>query len=58
VRALNTSLTNLDTRWRESELGANVLGVFLRAMLPYLGLLGLLLFIPLIGFFQRRPGNG
>lgn len=58
VRALNTSLANLDTRWRESELGANVLGVFLRAMLPYLGLLGLLLFIPLIGFFQRRPGNG
>jgi len=54
VRALNTSLVNLDTRWRESELGANVLGVFLRNMFPYLALFGLLLLIPMIGFLQRR----
>ena len=54
VRALNTSLANLDTRWRESELGANVVGVVLRNMLPYLGLLVFLLLIPLIGFLQRR----
>jgi Peptidase MA superfamily len=54
VRALNTSLANLDTRWRESELGANVVGVVLRNMLPYLGLFVFLLLIPLIGFLQRR----
>jgi hypothetical protein len=55
VRVLNTSLASLDTRWREAELGANVLGVFLRNMLPYLGLFGLLLLIPVIGILQRRP---
>ena len=58
VRALNTSLVSLDARWRESELGANVVGVFFRAMLPYLGLFGLLLLIPIIGFLQRRPTDG
>ena len=55
VRALGTSLASLDARWRESELGANVLGVFLRNMFPYLALFVLLLLIPLIGFLQRRP---
>jgi hypothetical protein len=57
VRALGTSLANLDARWRESELGANVLRVFLRNMLPYLGLFVFLLLIPLIGFLQRRPDD-
>ncbi len=55
VRSLGTSLVSLDTRWRESVLGQNVVGVFLRNMLPYLGLFVFMLFIPLIGFFQRRP---
>lgn len=55
VRALGTSLASLDTRWRESVLGQNVAGVFLRNMLPYLGLFVFMLLIPLIGFFQRRP---
>jgi hypothetical protein len=55
VRTLGSSLTSLDTRWRESELDANVLGVFLRNMFPYLALFVLLLLIPLIGFLQRRP---
>jgi len=55
VRALGTSLISLDTRWRESVLGQNVAGVFLRNMLPYLGLFGFLLLIPLIGYCQRRP---
>ena len=55
VRALGTSLVSLDTRWRESVLGENVAGVFLRNMLPYLGLFVFMLLIPLIGFFQRRP---
>ena len=55
VRTLGASLTSLDTRWRETELDANVLGVFLRNMFPYLALFVLLLLIPLIGFLQRRP---
>ena len=55
VRALGSSLANLDTRWREIVLGQNVAGAFLRNMLPYLGLLGFMLLIPLIGFMQRRP---
>jgi hypothetical protein len=55
VRALGTSLVSLDTRWRESVLGQNVVGVFLRNMLPYLGLFVFMLLIPLIGFFQRKP---
>jgi hypothetical protein len=55
VRALGTSLASLDTRWRETVLGENVAGVFLRNMLPYLGLFVFMLLIPLIGFFQRRP---
>lgn len=55
VRALGTSLVSLDTRWRESVLGQNVAGVFLRNMMPYLGLFVFMLLIPLIGFFQRRP---
>ncbi len=55
VRALGTSLASLDTRWREAVLGQNVTGVFLRNMMPYLGLFVFMLLIPLIGFFQRRP---
>jgi len=55
VRTLGTSLASLDTRWRETVLGENVAGVFLRNMLPYLGLFVFMLLIPLIGFFQRRP---
>jgi hypothetical protein len=57
VRTLGASLVSLDIRWRETELGANVVGVFLRNMLPYLGLFGLLLLIPMIGFLQRRPSE-
>lgn len=57
VRALGTSLVSLDTRWRESVLGQNVMGVFLRNMLPYLGLFVFMLLIPLIGFFQKRPAD-
>jgi len=55
TRALSTSLTSLDARWRETVLGQNVIGVFFRAMLPYFGIFFLLLLIPLIGFLQRRP---
>ena len=47
-RALGTSLSQLELTWRESSLGQNVWGVAFRNMLPYLVLLGLLIFIPLI----------
>jgi hypothetical protein len=57
VRALGTSLVSLDTRWRESVLGQNVTGVFLRNMMPYFGIFVFLLLIPLIGFLQRRPDD-
>ncbi len=57
VRTLGVPLAQLETRWRESALGENVAGVFLRSMLPYLALLGLLLGLPLIGVLQRRPKN-
>ena len=55
VRALSTSLSNLDVRWRETVLGQNVMGVFFRNMSPYLALLAFLLLLPLIGLLQRRP---
>jgi hypothetical protein len=55
VRTLGASLVSLDTRWRETVLGQNVVGVFLRNMLPYLALFVFMLLIPLIGFFQKRP---
>jgi len=47
-RALGVSLSELDLNWRENSLGQNVWGVAFRNMLPYLVLLGLLIFIPLI----------
>ena len=47
-RALGISLAQLDLNWRENSLGQNVWGVAFRNMLPYLVLLGLLIFIPLI----------
>lgn len=58
VRVLNTSLANLDSRWRESVLGQNVVGVYFRNMLPYLGIFAFLLLLPLIGFIQRKPKDG
>jgi peptidase MA superfamily protein len=47
-RALGTSLSQLELAWRENSLGQNVWGVAFRKLLPYLVLLGLLIFIPLI----------
>jgi len=55
THTFKTPLGNLDARWRESVLGQNEVEVLLRNMLPYIWLFGLLLLIPLIGFFQRRP---
>ena len=47
-RALGTSLSQLESAWREKSLGQNVWGVAFRNMLPYLVLLALLIFVPLI----------
>ena len=47
-RALGVPLSQLELTWREKNLGQNVWGVALRNLLPYLVLLGLLIFIPLI----------
>jgi len=53
--AFGTSLSQLESRWRESALGQNVWGVAFRNMLPYLCLLGLVLFIPfLVGMNSTR----
>ncbi|GAB4417336.1 MAG: hypothetical protein Kow002_03670 [Anaerolineales bacterium] len=57
VRALGTSLKALDTNWRESVLGQNVAGVFVRSMLPHLLLLGLFILMPFLGMIQRRLRN-
>jgi len=54
VRALGTSLEALDTHWRESVLGQNVAGIFVRSMLPYLLLMGLFILMPFLGMLQRR----
>ena len=47
-RALGTPLSQLELTWRENSLGQNMWGVAFRNMLPYLVLLGLVIFIPLI----------
>jgi len=48
-RAFGVSLSNLETNWRSSVLGENVLLSTLQSILPYLVLLCLVLIIPLIG---------
>ncbi len=55
VRTLGVPLTQLEARWHETALGENAAAVFLRNMLPYLVVLGLLLLLPFIGLIQRRP---
>ncbi len=57
VSALGTSLGALDTQWRESVLGQNVAGMFVRSMLPYLLLMGLFILMPFLGMLQRRLRN-
>jgi len=59
-RAFGTSLSRLELNWRESVLGQQAIGVALRNMSPYLVLLCLILFVPLIGVLNmmRRKGKG
>ena len=59
-RAFGVSLSRLELNWRESVLGQKVVGFALRNMSPYLVLLCLVLFIPLVGglSMMRRKGKG
>jgi hypothetical protein len=52
TRALGIPLSQLDTHWRETELGQNVAMVALRNMVPYLLALGMALAVPLWGAFS------
>ena len=58
MRALDKPLTTLDVSWQESVLGANLLGIAWRALLPYLLLFAILLALPLItgisALFKKR----
>ena len=59
-RAFGTSLSRLELNWRESVLGQKAVGFALRNMSPYLVLLCLVLFVPLMGVLSmiRRRGKG
>jgi peptidase MA superfamily protein len=59
-RAFGVSLSRLELNWRESALGQKAVGFALRNMAPYLVLLCLVLFVPLMGVLSmiRRRGNG
>jgi len=59
-RAFGVSLSRLELNWRESVLGQKAVGFALRNISPYLVLLCLVLFIPLIGglSMMRRKGKG
>ena len=58
TNALGTPLSQLDTRWRESELGQNITGVAIRNLSPFIMLMALVLLVPLWGAIdmvrQRR----
>ena len=58
TNALGTSLSQLDTRWRETVLGQNSVGVALRNLAPFILLMGLVLMVPIWGALtilrQRR----
>jgi len=58
-RAFGVSLSKLELNWRESVLGQKAVGLALRNMSPYLVLLCLVLFVPLMGVLSmiRRKGK-
>lgn len=60
MRVFGKSLGYLDSNWQESVLGANLLGVAWREVLPYLLILALLLATPLatgISALRRKKKN-
>ncbi len=54
MRVFNQTLNYLDTHWQESVLGANLLELAWRAILPYFLLLVVLLAIPLAEALPRK----
>ena len=54
MRVFGQSLAYLDATWRESVLGANLLGVALRATAPYLLILAIILAHPAAQFFAAN----
>lgn len=58
TKALGIPLNQLDSRWRETELGQNVTAVAVRNLSPYLLLMALVLLVPIWGaidfFIQWR----
>jgi len=59
-RAFGVSLSSLELSWHESVLGRRAIGSALQNLSPYLILLCLVLFIPLVGGLSmlRRKGKG
>ena len=49
TRALGVPLNQLDTHWRETVLGQNVVGVATRNLSPYVTVMALILLVPLWG---------
>lgn len=62
TKAIGIPLKQLDSRWRETELGQNVAGVAIRNLSPYILLMALVLLVPLWGaidfFIQRTKQRG
>lgn len=54
LQVYGQSLAYLDARWQESALGANLLGVALRATAPYLIILAIILAYPTIQLFSAK----
>lgn len=54
LQVYGQSLAYLDARWQESALGANLLGVALRATAPYLIILAIILAYPTIPLFSAK----
>ena len=54
LQVYGQSLAYLDARWQESVLGANLLGVALRATAPYLIILAIILAYPTAQLFSAK----
>lgn len=55
VQVYGQTLDNLDVRWQEETLGANMLNLFLRKSAPYLILMAIFVIYPLFQFFTPNP---
>jgi len=57
-RAFGVSLAKLDMDWRTSVLGQNTLGSTLKNLTPYLVLLCVVIFVPLLGIIKSMRMKG